>query len=421
MAPVSRKSSPSRSGDPARGARLARAARPVDRDDKWPIEGVAGQRSAGGHSVRLPGGLPVTGEAPGRAGQGRRPAPGAHQSRPGRRSARGRPTAPGSRPRGSGSCSIAMSSTLTPARPTSANSRASAPGASGMATTTCRYVTGAAAVLAGDLPGPGDRRAAAGRAAPSVDGRRPPPPDQQVRAGLRPPRSSSSTAAELAPTICSHSPGSLPAIRVTSRSPWPASTRSLVRDGRSGGRPSAPTSGAAGATPGRRPRRGRRRPWSPAGRRRPGPAATTGATEAGVGAAVRGDHPGAVDEQVGPSRRSGRSAGSRPSGAIRRSGARSTSRRQSACQHAGLDRADVGDGRPRVGLQAVHARRRRSRRAAPPRRPGRTSAATGGSMVPAPRPAATRAWLTLSIAQVHPVAAARSARSRWTRRSARCR
>ena len=181
---------------------------------------------------------------------------------------------------------------FTPASPVSANSRASAPGSSGIAT---RHL--------------GQRRCSAHRAcrgSPRSPRRRPPAPPRPAPGRRRPSDATSSSipsrtdsnrsasGAGVGVTICRHSAGSPAAIRVTSRTPCPLSARCSggaspswpavkrreqmrqVRDPRH--RQVVLLGGHAGRRPRRTSRPAPRPPRPPSGRRprrahhRPGPA-----------------------------------------------------------------------------------------------------------------------------------------------------
>ena len=194
---------------------------------------------------------------------------------------------------------------LTPMSPASANSRASSPGWSGTATNT-------------DAVGAPGRRACRGwrgcRRRPRRAARRAPSPvavGDRARAARRARRGTSSQQRRaarraLAVTICSHSAGSPPAIRVTSRTPCPDSARW------SGGRVGQPAGDQRGQQV-RQVRDAGHRPVVLLGghpdrrrRRTARPARSTSATASGSDVVVRGDRPRPAVEE---GRRRGQRAG----------------------------------------------------------------------------------------------------------------
>ena len=208
------------------------------------------------------------------------------------------------------------------------------------------------------------------------------------RAGRGTSPRSSSTASALAPTICCHMAGSLPATRVTSRTPWPDSARWP-----SGASASCPATRAASRC-GRCEVRATARSCSSGGSRtRTAPhsaaSSSTSADRAGVGRGVGGDRPGsAVEERRARGQRSGPlAAGHRvrpdvPSQEVGLHG------RGDLVQRPGLHAAHVGDDRVGLGQRADAAPRRAGRAARPRRRAGDGPPAATGR--PAPRPEAVR-------------------------------
>ena len=154
------------------------------------------------------------------------------------------------------SCSIEMSSTLTPAAPTSENKRASAPGWSGISTTTWLYVTGRRracreSYASQPLLAPAARGDCGPGAASSAW--------IMTVSSSRTWCSSDSTAAELAPRICSHRSGRCRRSGSCHANPGRRAP-DPPRGRRSGGPPSALTSDAADGRPLRPLRHDRRRP-----------------------------------------------------------------------------------------------------------------------------------------------------------------
>ena len=124
----------------------------------------------------------------------------------------------------SASCSMDTSSTLNPASPISANSRASAPGASGISMVTCANSRAGVPCLPGMRRVPWRPHSRKSSRSASVR-------SGSSRMSIRRPRAAwtstncSRTASALAEMICRQSPGSPVEMRVTSRRPCPASFR----------------------------------------------------------------------------------------------------------------------------------------------------------------------------------------------------